>query len=112
MVLVHTEEELFATEEPAVCVIGATSYERLDSSLKKPIKVYIRVVRINETYARCDDRFFNNMMQSPTIGGAAYQAWKEFHERVAELVFGKDGEIIGRYAGILILARSVEIERG
>lgn len=102
MVLVHTEEELYASQEPAICVIGATSAEIDDVIFTD--KVYIRTVLQNEACMELENRLFGEMVADPATRGEATDRYADFRNERSRLVFGAEGaETTGRVGRIVIL---------
>ena len=105
MVLVHTEEELNASEEPAICVIGATSTEVDGTFLGTKDKVYIRTVLQNEACVELENRLFGAMVADPATKGEATDRYANYCNERSRLVFGEKGaETTGRVGRIAILA--------
>lgn len=92
MVLVHTEEELLATAEPAMCVISGFCYDTIDTHSKEPCKVYVRAVRVNEHFVKEDERLFDESIAEPNIFKADSE-YSLFIEEKARLLFGEGHEI-------------------
>ena len=106
MVLCHTEEELVATKEPAICVIGATSCETVDSLSNEPIKVYIRICRQNDACEMREMYLFNEATSDPADKDGAAKDLERFKNERSRLVFGTDeAQEIGYYNGVVVLAR-------
>ena len=104
MVLVHTEEELNAAEEPAICVIGATSTEVEDDYLERKDKYYVRTVLQNKACAELENRLFAEMVAEPATRGEATDRYADFRNERSRLVFGAKGaETTGRVGRIAIL---------
>jgi hypothetical protein len=104
MVLVHTEEELALTTEPAICVIGATSTEVEDDCFGTKDKVYVRTVLQNEACTELENRLFGEMIAEPATRGEATDRYADFREERSRLVFGAEGaETTGRVGRITIL---------
>lgn len=78
MVLVHTEEELYASQEPAICVIGATSAEIDGTFLGTKDKVYVRTVLQNEACTELENRLFGEMIAEPATRGEATDRYADF----------------------------------
>lgn len=104
MVLVHTEEELLATEEPAMCVVGATSCETLDDLSNEKYKTYIRIVRENDAFRNKEAHLFAEMIADPATRGENTDAYENFQKERSRLIFGSDVcNILGRINGITVL---------
>ena len=104
MVLVHTEEELALTTEPAICVIGATSAEIDDTIFGTTDKVYIRTVLQNKACLELENRLFTEMVAEPATMGEATDRYADFRSERSRLVFGAEGaETTGRVGRITIL---------
>lgn len=104
MVLVHTEEELALTTEPAICVIGATSAEIDDAIFGTTDKVYVRTVLQNSACMELENRLFNEMVAEPATRGEATDRYADFRSERSRLVFGAEGaETTGRVGRIVIL---------
>ena len=104
MVLVHTEEELYASQEPAICVIGATSTEVDGTFLGTKDKVYVRTVLQNDACAELENRLFCEMIAEPATRGEATDRYADFCNERSRLVFGvKGAETTGRVGRIAIL---------
>jgi hypothetical protein len=104
MVLVHTEEELYASQEPAICVIGATSAEIDGTFLGTKDKVYVRTVLQNEACTELENRLFSEMIAEPATRGEATDRYADFRNERSRLVFGAEGaETTGRVGRITIL---------
>ena len=113
MVLVHTEEELYASEEPAICVIGATSTEIDGAFLGTKDKVYIRTALQNDACTELENRLFGAMAADPATRGEATDRYADFKNERSRLVFGEKGaETTGRVGRITILTFKKPIERG
>ena len=113
MVLVHTEEELYASQEPAICIIGATSAEVDGTFLGTKDKVYVRTVLQNEACVELENRLFGEMLADPTVRGEATDRYADYCNERSRLVFGAEGATtVGRVGRIAILAFKKPIERG
>ena len=113
MVLVHTEEELYASQEPAICVIGATSTEVEGTFIGTKDKVYVRTVLQNEACMELENRLFGAMVADPATRGEATDRYADFENERSRLVFGAEGaETTGRVGRITILTFKKPIERG
>lgn len=104
MVLVHTEEELYASQEPAICVIGATSAEIEDDCFGTKDRVYVRTVLQNEACTELENRLFSEMVADPATRGETTDRYADFKNERSRLVFGAEGaETTGRVGRITIL---------
>ena len=104
MVLVHTEEELYASQEPAICVIGATSAEVEGAFLGTKDKVYIRTVLQNGACTELENRLFGEMVADPATRGEATDRYANYCNERSRLVFGAEGaDTTGRVGRIVIL---------
>lgn len=104
MILVHTEEELELTNEPAICVIGATSAEIEDDCFGTKDKVYVRTVLQNKACTELENRLFGEMIAEPATRDKATDRYADFRNERSRLVFGAEGaETTGRVGRITIL---------
>lgn len=104
MILVHTEEELELTNEPAICVIGATSTVVDGAFLGTKDKVYVRTVLQNDACTELENRLFGEMIADPATRGEATDRYADFCNERSRLVFGAKGaETTGRVGRIVIL---------
>ena len=104
MVLVHTEEELYASEEPAICVIGATSTEVEGTFLGTTDKVYVRTLLQNDACVELENRLFGEMLADPATRGETTDRYADFENERSRLVFEADGATtVGRVGRIAIL---------
>lgn len=101
MILVHTEEELELTNEPAICVIGATSTVVKDRFTGVPHKTYIRVCRQNEAACMRETYLFDAACDG---GESERVSYDEFRKVRSRLVFGEDGaNVYSSKDGIAVL---------
>ena len=113
MVLVHTEEELYASQEPAICVIGATSAEVEDDYFARKEKYYVRTVLQNKACMELENRLFSGMFADPVTKGEATDRYADYCNERSRLVFGAEGaDTTGRVGRIVILTFKKPIERG
>ena len=97
MVLVHTEEELYASKEPAICVIGATSAEIKGASKGAKNKVYVRTLLQNDACVTLEEKF-DGMIADPATDGTARVTYEDFKNERSRLVFGTEGaELVGTF---------------
>lgn len=96
LALTHTTDELYATEEPAICVCGTATTVGIDGLSNTKIKVFLKCVVQNDACEQLETRLMYKCGQE----------YDEFWDERNLLAFGvKDGFIVGRENNIVILLR-------
>lgn len=97
LALTHTTDELYATEEPAICVCGTATTTAISDFTNKPVKVFLKCVVQN---AACEQ------LETRLACEADDQEYDKFWDERNLLAFGvKDGLVVGRENNIVILSR-------
>lgn len=97
LALTHTTDELYATEEPAICVCGTATTVGMDELSNSKMKVFLKCVVQNDACEQLETRLL-------WAGGG--REYDEFWDERNLLAFGvKDGVIIGRENNVVILSR-------
>lgn len=104
LALTHTTDELYATEEPAICVCGTATAAALSEITNRPVKVFMKTVLQNDACEQLETRltYELDVMQG--------ESFDKFFDERSRLAFGvEDCEVVGRINNIVILAREEEL---
>lgn len=101
LALTHTTDELYATEEPAICVCGTATTVEMDALANIKKKLFLKCVVQNDACEQLETRL---------LWAGGEQGYDEFCNERNLLAFGvKDGSIIGRVNNVVILSREEEL---
>ena len=100
LALTHTTDELYATEDPAICVCGMATTVGMDGLSNTKVKVFLKCVVQNDACEQLETRLMYK----------AGQEYDKFWDERNLLAFGvKDGLVVGRENNIVILSRKEKL---